>query len=150
MNFIINALVAVGTAIYWVVETFFPFLLKKFGLAAVKFFIQKSISVLLLTTTLTFWGAFVVFIVGAYVQFKDLIVIISNPSSEVASGVAYSYFSCFLHLLDVSGFSSGFTAGFSFTIAIFVWMFSLTLYTTAIHTLKLFSDELSKLLSSGS
>lgn len=149
MQFIINALVGLGTAIFWLVETFFPYLLKKFGLAAVKFAIQKTVSALLIALIIAFWGVVTTFLVTFYGQFKDVMDIVSSPASHVGGGVAGSYFSCFLTLLDASGFSSGFRSGIAVTISIFIFMITRVLYETAIYSLKLFSDELGKLLSSG-
>lgn len=147
MTFIINALLALGSGIFWIVQKFFPFLLKKFGLVSVKFGIQSTISALVFVVTLAFWAAFVVFITETYSQFKVFIALISNPTLNNLGGQGQDYIACFMYLLEASGISNGLNSAFSFTIMLLLFMFSLVLYKTAISTLKLVSDELSKLIS---
>jgi hypothetical protein len=148
MPFIINAIISIGSGLFWLVKKFFPFIIKKFGLASVKYGIQLSISSLIFLVTLSFWGAFIVFIVETYSQFKAFLALISNPAtSTAATGQGQEYLACFMYLMDVSGISNGLNSAFSFTIAILIFMFSHVLYKTAINVLKLVSDELAKLIN---
>lgn len=148
MKFIIDALIAIGAGLYWVITKFFPVLAKKFGLAPIKYAIQLSVSSLITLTTVAFWSAFVVFIVETYNQFKAFLLVISNPATSSAStGQGQDYLACFMHLMNASGMANGMSSAFSFTIAILLFMFSHILYKTALQVLKLVSDELSKLIS---
>ena len=144
MAFLINIVTVIGTGIWWIIQKFFPFLVKKFGLSTVKMAIQKAISAVLILVTIAFYGSVIVFISETYTRFRFLLDVISNPSS---AGFGDSqYLSCFYYLLQVSGISAGFNSAFAFGISVFVFFFLRGLYALTIKTLKLISDEVSKSL----
>lgn len=148
MKYAIDVLIAIGSGLYWIVTKFFPVLVKKFGLAPVKYGIQLTVSSLITLITLAFWAAFIVFITKIYNQFKDFLDVLSNPlTSSSSSGQGQDYLACFMHLMNASGMANGMSSAFSFTIAILLFMFSHVLYKTALQVLKLVSDELAKLIS---
>ena len=144
MGFVINIITVIGTAIWWLIQKFFPFLIKKFGLGTVKMAIQKSISAVLILVTISFYGAVIVFISETYTRFRFLLEVINNPSN---AGFGNSqYLSCFYSLLQSSGIAAGFNSAFAFGISVFIFFFLRGLYALTIKTLKLVSDEISKSL----
>ena len=146
MGLVINVITALGSGIWWLVQKFFPYLVKKFGVAAVKFAIQKSISYLLVATTIAFYVAVIIFLNETFTQFREFMTLFSNPSQYVQGQEATKYFSCFLNLLHVSGIASGFNSAFNFGISVFVFFFFRGMYRITISTLKILSDEIQKSL----
>ena len=147
MGILINLLVAFCSGIFWLIKKFFPFIIKKYGLGAVKFAIQKSITAFLVLTTVAFYASVIVFISNTFTVFRNFIAILQNPSSSsFMSGASSEYLSCFLYLLNASGIASGFNAAFSFGISVLIFMFMHKLYQVSVRTLKLISDEISKSL----
>jgi len=145
MSFIIQALGFIGSGIWWLVQTFFPFLIKKFGLVAVKTAIQKSISALVVLITVSFFGLIIIFISQIYTRFREVISIMNEPSSHL-SGVSADYFSCFLNLMHVSGIADGFNSAFSFGMSVLIFFMLKALYSITLKTAKTISDEVSKSL----
>ena len=133
------------TGIIFLFKKFLPYIAKKFGLGAIKFGLQKTASVAVVAVTVAFYTAFLVFISETYTQFKDLIDLFNNPTSYGGmSATSTHYFSCFLHLLNVSGIASGFNAAFSFGMTVLLFFFTRAFYTATIKALKIVSDEMSK------
>ncbi|WP_373002613.1 hypothetical protein [Sulfurimonas sp.] len=143
MPLIINLVTAIGTGLMFIIQKFFPFLIKKFGLGAVKFGLQKTASVAVVLIYVAFFGAVVIFISETYTQFNVVIDLINNPTSSM-SGDSAKYFSCFLYLLNVSGIASGFNSAFSFFISVMIFFFTRGLYSIATKSMKAVSDELNK------
>lgn len=143
MPLLINLVTAIGTGLMFIIQKFFPFLIKKFGLGAIKFGIQKTASVAVVVVTIAFYSAVLIFISETYTQFKVVIDII-NSSSTSMSGDSAKYFSCFLYLLDVSGISAGFNSAFSFFVSVMLFFFTRGLYSITSKSLKIVSDEISK------
>lgn len=146
MNWINNAINGIGSGLYWVVKKWFPAEAKKLGAIVFKGAIQKSLSAIIVTISVAFWGAFVTFVVSVYNEFSDFMSLITNPASSVA-GAGSEYLSCFFHLLNVSGFSAGLNSAFAFTIMVLLFSFTLFIYTFVKNTLKHISDELHKVSS---
>jgi len=146
MSMIVNILTFVGTVLFWFVKKFFPFLIKKFGLLSVKMAIQKTVSAFLIVVIVAFFGFFVIFLSNVYTEFRNLILLLNNPSSFI-SGSALEYFNCFLNLLHTSGIASGFTSAFSFGMSVFIFFFLRGLYSTTIKVVRSISDEVHKNLS---
>ena len=147
MAFLINIVVSLGSVIWWVVQKFFPFLIKKFGLMAVKGGIQKIISALVILVSVAFYGAVIVFISQTYTIFKDFVAILNNPAaSSLGGGAGSKYLECFMNLLNASGIAAGFNAAFSFGISVLIFFFLRGLYSITQKTTKIISDEVSKSL----
>lgn len=138
---LVNVIVSV---VMFLVQKFLPFLIKKFGLGAVKFGIQKAASVAVVLTTVAFYAAFIIFISETVTQFKSLIGLFNNPASSGISGKSAELFSCFLNLLHVSGIANGFNSAMSFGIAVLIFFFTRGLYGATIKALKIVSDEINK------
>jgi len=149
MGLIINILVAVASAILWLVKKFFPMLIKKYGLGSVKFAIQKTISALLVATTVAFYTSVVVFISQTFTVFRNFIELLNDPSSSPFGGSGSSMIPCILSLLDASGISAGFNAAFSFGISVLIFLFLHKLYQVSVRALKILSDELQKAFMAG-
>ena len=145
MGFIISAIASIGSVLFWVVKKFFPTLIKKFGLGAVKYGIQNFISGIIIVITIAFWSAMVYFITESYSYFKQFLNLISNPTGQSQFGSS-QYLECFMNLLQSSGIAAGFNSAIVFTLMILIFMFSLIVYRTALSSLKLVSDEVSKSL----
>lgn len=142
LAFLVNGIVA---AVIWLFEKFLPFLVKKFGLGAVKFGIQKAASVVVVLVTVAFYSAFIVFISESFTRFKALIDLFNHPAANSGiSGQSAEYFSCFLNLLQVSGIASGFNSAMSFGMVVLIFFFTRGLYSATIKALKIVSDEISK------
>ncbi|MBD3843976.1 MAG: hypothetical protein IE909_19290 [Campylobacterales bacterium] len=149
MGLIINALSWIGSAIFWVVKKFFPKLVKKFGISAVGFGIQKAISILLITVVIAFWTAFIVFLNQSLTLFYDFLEILNNPTTSTTLNQQSSeILTCFFALLNVSGVTSGFNSGFAVTLGILIFLFTHVLYQTALQVLSLVSDQIHKMLKS--
>ena len=145
MSYVISAITSIGMGLFWLVQEFFPFIVKKFGLGAIKSSIQTVISSFVIIVTIAFWAAMVTFITTTYTYFKDFLIVISNPmSSSSAAGNGSEYISCFIELLQVSGIASGFNSAVGFTMIMLVFMFSLIVFRTARSSLTLISDEVDK------
>ena len=144
MGLIVNILVAIGSFIWWLVQKFFPFLIKKFGLSSVKFAIQKLISAFVVSTAILFYAAVIVFINETFTIFRNFLALIESPSSAGFGGAGSEYVSCFFYLMDVSGVSAGFTAAFNFGLSVFIFFFFRGLYKITVQTSKLVSDEIAK------
>jgi len=143
MGVLISLLASLASAVMWIIQKFFPFLIKKFGLGAVKFGIQKAASIAVVLVTVSFYASVIIFISETYTMFHFVIDKISNPMSGM-SGDASAKFSCFLYLLSASGIKSGLTSAFSFFISVMIFFFSRGLYSLTIKSLKIVSDEISK------
>jgi len=140
---IISILGGIGTAVQFVIRKFFPFIIKKFGLGAVKFSIQKSASIAVVLVTVAFYGSVIIFISETYTMFHFIIDKINNPMNGMG-GEAASKFSCFLYLFAASGIKSGFTSAFSFFVSVMIFFFTRGLYSLTQKSLKIVSDEISK------
>jgi len=149
MAIIIEILIAVGSAIWWVVKTFFPYLIKRFGIGTVKFFIQKSISAILILMTGVFFFAVLAFISKTYTIFKNFTMLLNNPAHSAlatSSPRGVEIINCFMNLLHASGIATGLNAAFAFGISVLIFIFLYALYTTSLRVVKLISDEVSKSL----
>lgn len=138
-----NILASIATGVMWLIQKFFPFLIKKFGLGAIKFGIQKTASVAVVLVTLSFYSAVIIFISETYSVFNDVLNTINSPTSGM-SGSSSEKFSCFLFLLDVSGIKSGFNSAFSFFVTVMLFFFTRGLYSLTVKSLKIVSDEINK------
>ena len=137
-----EVVIAVASGIWWIINKFFPFLIKKYGAGAVKLVIQKSISVLVIGVTISFYGAVIIFISETYTRFKFLIEMFNNPIGLGGlSGQSAEYFSCFLNLLRASGISDGLESAFSFAMSVFVFFFLHSLYKITRKSLVIISNE---------
>jgi len=145
MTKVIAVIGFVAQFIWWLIQKWFPYLIKKFGIGSVKFAIQKTIQVLLITTTIAFFGMVIVFINDAFTIFRQVVELLNNPGANL-SGESASYFSCFLNLLSVSGIASGFNSAASFGISVLIFIFLRGAYTIAIKALKTINEELYKSL----
>jgi len=147
MKAIANFFSFFGAFVWWLVQKFFPFLIKKFGAAVVKFGIQKTISVVVVLVTVAFYGAVVVFISETYTIFRNFVAILNDPaSSTLGGGSGSEYLSCFMNLLHASGIAAGFNAAFSFGISVLIFFFLRGLYSITQKSLKVISDEVAKSL----
>lgn len=142
----IAAIIWIANAIGFILIQFFPFLIKKFGVGAVKIGIQKGISVLLVLTSISFYGLVLTFISETYTVFKSFIVILNNPMSSVSGGQASEAFGCFLNLLHASGIASGFNSAFSVLVSILIFFFTNMAYRSTIRVMKVVSEEVNKSL----
>lgn len=145
MTKIVAVIGFVAQFIWWLIQKWFPYIIKKFGIGSVKFAIQKTIQVLLITTTIAFFGMVIVFINDAFTIFRQVVELLNNPGANL-SGESASYFSCFLNLLSVSGIASGFNSAASFGISVLIFIFLRGAYTIAIKALKTINEELYKSL----
>lgn len=141
-----QVLAFIGSGIFYLIKKFFPFLIKKFGAIAVKFGIQKVISLIVIGLNIAFFTAVLLFISETYTQLKGVFAIINNASSSISGGEASAAFSCFLNLMHVSGIAAGFNSAFSFGISVLVFFFLRSAYKIAVSSAKIVSDELSKTL----
>ena len=146
MGLIVNIVVSIASGIFWVIKKFLPKLIKKFGVGAVKFGIQKTVTALLVVTTVAFYTSVVVFISQTFTVFRNFIELLNNPSSSPFGGSGSSMIPCILSLLDASGISAGFNAAFSFGISVLIFLFLHKLYQVSVRALKIVSDELQKSL----
>jgi len=131
--------------IWWLIQKWFPYLIKKFGIGSVKFAIQKTIQVLLISVTISFYAMVIIFINDAFTIFRQIVDLINNPGASL-TGESSDLFSCFLNLLSVSGIASGFNSAASFGISVLVFIFLRGLYTISLKALKTINEELHKSL----
>ena len=132
-----------------IIMSVFGYLLKKFGIGAVKLFIQKAASVIVIGVTISFYASVIVFISETITQFRQVLAIINNPSaSTVSTSTAQSreLLSCFINLYYASGMASGLNSAFSFFIVVVFFFFTRALYSMTQKSLKIISDEISKSL----
>jgi hypothetical protein len=147
MAFVINIITMIGTALWWVIQKFFPYIIKKFGILSVKAAIQKTISALVILITVAFFGAVLFFISQTYTIFRQFVAVLNNPASTgLGGGAGSEYLSCFMNLLHASGIADGFNAAFSFGISVLIFFFLRGLYSIALKTTKIISDEVAKSL----
>ena len=146
MAVLVNIIVAIASAIFWFVQKFLPFLIKKYGIGAVKFAIQKVVTGFLILTTVAFYASVIVFISNTFTVFRNFLDLLNNPAASSFGGNGASYIPCILYLLNVSGISAGFNAAFSFGLSVVVFMFLHKLYQISVRVLKIVSDELNKSL----
>ena len=147
MSLIINIIAGIGSVLWWVIQKFFPYIIEKFSIKVVKGAIQKTISVLVIMVSISFYGAVIVFISQTYTMFRNFIAILNNPassSSVLGGGSGSQYLACFMNLLHASGIAAGFNAAFSFGISVLIFFFLRGLYSITQKTTKLISDEVSK------
>ncbi len=147
MSVIVNILVMIGSAVWWLIQKFLPFLIKKFGAGAVKLGIQKTISALLVLVTVAFYAATIIFISQTYTMFRSVVAILNNPTANALGGGSGSeYLSCFMNLLHASGIAAGFNAAASFGISVLIFFFLRGLYAFTLKISRAISDEVSKSL----
>ncbi len=132
----------IGAFVSFLVVTFVPFFVKKFGAYIVKSTIQKTASIIVIGLNISFFSAVLVFISETYTRFKGVIDIINN--AKVSGSEASSVFSCFLNLLHASGIASGFNSAFSFLITVVIFFFIRAAYAITLKSAKTVSDEISK------
>ena len=151
MQFIASIFVAIGSIIWWVVQNFLPYFVKKYGIGAVKFAIQKSISVLVVLVTVAFYASVIVFISESYTMFREISLFFQDPSilpSKVGVSEGQDLWSCFIYLLGCSGMSAGFNSAISFGITVFIFFFLRGLYAITQKTLTTVSAELKRMMRS--
>lgn len=141
-----SALAWIGSAIGFIIQKFFPYLIKRFGLTSVKLAIQKTASSIVILVTIAFYGAVVVFISETYSQFKIFIEILNNPSSsQIISSNEQStqILGCVMNLITVSGIASGFNSAFSFGMTILIFFFFNGAYKITQSSASIISKEIS-------
>ena len=147
MKYIANIFTYLAAFVWWVVQKFLPFIIKKYGAGTIKFAIQKVASALLILVTVTFYAAAIVFISDTYTMFRDFVAILNNPAaSSFGGGAGSKYLECFMNLLHASGIAAGFNAAFSFGISVLIFFFLRGLYSITQKTVKYISDEVAKSL----
>ena len=147
MKAIANVFSLIGAFIWWVVQKFLPFIIKKFGVIVVKSGIQKTISALVILITVAFYVAVFKFISDTYTMFRSVVAVLNDPTANALGGGAGSqYLSCFMNLLHASGIAAGFNAAASFGISVLIFFFLRGLYAFSLKISRAISDEVSKSL----
>lgn len=149
MQSIAGIFIAIGSVVWWFVQKFLPFLIKKYGLGAVRFAIQKSISVLVVLVTVSFYFAVIVFISESYTQFRIIAAYFQDPaalSSKVGVSSGLGNWECFIYLFNTSGMAAGFNSAIHFGITVFIFFFFRSLYKITQKTTVIISAELSRLM----
>lgn len=149
MQYIAGIFVAIGSVVWWMVQNFLPFLIKKYGISAVKFAIQKSISVLVVLVTVSFYFAVIVFISESYTQFRAIAAFFQDPaalSSKVGVSSGLDNWECFIYLFNTSGMAAGFNSAIHFGLTVFIFLFFRGLYGITQKTTVIISAEVSKML----
>lgn len=136
MNLIFGFIGWITTGLTWLFKTFLPDLAKKFGLGAITGLVQKAVSVVVITLTVSFFAFVVYFITTVYNAFRDFL---SYTSSMSGSGDQYA--SCFLNLLHASGIAQGVQMSMPFLMMVLVFDFGYAAYRIVLFVTKTISDE---------
>lgn len=151
MQYIAGIFVAIGSAMWWLVQNFLPFFIKKYGRGAVRFAIQKSVSSLVILVTLAFYASVIVFISESYTMFREISQFLQDPTllpSKVGVSGGQDLWSCFIYLFDCSGMRAGFNSGINFGITVFIFFFLRGLYSITQKTVSQLSAEIKRMMKS--
>lgn len=145
MSLVVNVLTFIASGILWLFKKFLPFLSKKFGIGALKFAARKASAFLLVSVTVAFYAAFIVFIAETYNVLSAFINSLNSGAVSFPGTSGSQYIGCAYYLLNASGISAGLSSAFTFGLAVFAFLFLHSLYTSTIQVLKILDHQVSEL-----